>query len=353
MKSRNIALDYAKGAGILIVVFAHLFRGLWGAGLLKGLDPDVIAAISSTCTILSMPTFFLVSGLLYGGNMAKRHGLKEFAGKFDAIFYPYVVWSVIVGAFEVFAAGWSNHGATLHDLHDILWNPHGIFWFLYALLLAFALVELMIYAMGVAWAKRLVLPVGVGLILIEPWMPHIFALHEICMSFLYFGLGIVLVEWVPKTQIPSWLKFAALAAVLFAIEYVAHFHMDAGTHSPRAITPNAILTALISLFVLMWMCYSLPSGLSKLAYLGERSMDIYVTHLLFIAPVRMVLNKFAGVHDVSIYLAVGMLVGIVGPLLFTDYLKKTVLICLFQPPSFLSLKNRLVVPPSRKQVDAN
>jgi fucose 4-O-acetylase-like acetyltransferase len=353
MKSRNIALDYAKGVGILVVVFAHLFRGLWSAGLLKSVNPDVFAAISSTCTILSMPTFFLVSGLLYGSNMAKRHGLKEFAGKFDAIFYPYVVWSLIVGAFEVFASGWSNHGSTLKDLHDILWTPHGIFWFLYALILAFALVELMIYATNVTWARRAVLPVGIALILVEPWMPHFFALHEICMSFVYFGLGIVLVDHVPKTQKPSWITLGALVAVLLAVEYVAHFHADAGTHSPKAITPNAILTAVVSLFVLMWICYSLPAGLSKLAYLGERSMDIYVTHLLFIAPIRMVLNKFLGVHEVSIYLAVGMAAGIIGPLVVTSYLKKTPLVCLFQPPAFLSLKSRLSMPASTKRADAN
>ena len=348
MKSRNIALDYAKGLGILIVVFAHLLRGLWSAGLLNGINSDWIAAISSTCTILSMPTFFLVSGLLYGGGMSKRHGLKEFAGKFDAIFYPYVVWSFIVGAFEVFAAGLSNHGATLHELHDILWNPHGIFWFLYALLLSFAIVEVMIYALGVMWTKRLVVPLAILMILVGPWAPHVAASRELCMSFIYFALGIVLVDVVPKVQSPSWFKLVALIVALLALEYVAHFYIDGGTHSPRAITINAILTAVLSLFLLMWICYSLPAtGLSKLSYLGERSMDIYVTHLLFIAPVRIVLNKYAGVHDVAIYLIVGMAIGILGPLVVTTYLKRTVLICLFQPVSFLSLKSRLTAQPSR------
>ena len=342
MKTRNIALDYAKGLGILIVVFAHLWRGLAGAGLLKTIDPLAIAAISRACTILSMPTFFFASGLLYGSTMTKRHGIKEFAGKFDAIFYPYIIWSILIGVFEVLGSGVRNNGTSFSDLLTILWIPRGIFWFLYALLLTFAIAELMIYFIGARRAKWGMLAVGILLIFAYPFAPNIFCLPELCMSFLYFALGVALSEIAPKIQRPSWLMVGFLLIALALFEYWAHMLLGGGTNNLRSITPNAIVLALISLLCLMLLCYSLPStGLSKLAMLGERSMDIYLTHLLFIATTRIVLNKIFDIHSLFIYIPLGMVAGTVGSIILTNKIKCSPFKYLLHPSPFLSLKSRI------------
>lgn len=342
MVSRNIALDYAKGIGIVIVVFAHLWRGLAGAGLLKGWSPDVVAGISSACTLMSMPIFFFVSGLLYGRSMARRHGLKEFAGKVDAIFYPYLIWSVIIGLFEMLGSGLRNHSGHWGDLLDILWNPHGIFWFLYVLLLTFALVELTIYAVGVQWARLLVMPMGALLLLVYPWAPRLFCLPEFCMSFIYFALGMTLAGVLPKVQRPSWLGFGLASMALLMFTYLAHAAWHMGTHSMRSVSPNALLTALAILLLFMTMCYALPEkGLAWLAYLGERSMDIYLVHLLFVATVRIFLHKAIHAQALLVYLVPGICLGIGGALILTHWLKSGPGRYLFSPPRFLSLKARL------------
>ena len=341
MAVRNIALDYAKGVGIVIVVFAHLWRGLAGAGLLSGWHPDLVAGVSSACTLLSMPIFFFVSGLLYGRSMARRHGLKEFAGKVDAIFYPYLIWSIVMGLFEVLGSGFRNHNGAWGDLLDILWNPHGIFWFLYALLLTFALVELVIYFAGTQRARLLVLPLGLLLLLAYPWAPKLFCLPELCMSFIYFALGLTLAGSMPKVQKPSWPGFGLALAGLLLLTYMAHA-WGMGTHSLRSVSPNALLTALALLALFMAMCYALPEqGISWLAYLGERSMDIYLVHLLFVATVRIVLQKAIHAHALMIYLIPGICLGIGGALILTHWLKSGRARVLFSPPDFLSLKARL------------
>jgi fucose 4-O-acetylase-like acetyltransferase len=351
MNVRNIALDYAKGLGILIVVFAHLWRGLAGAGVLTAVNPDLVALVSSTCTILSMPTFFMVSGSLYGSAMVRRHGRIEFFGKFDAIFYPYVIWSVAIGLFEVLGAGLRNHGASVVDMLDILWNPHGIFWFLYALLLAFALIEVMIFVLGVDLSKKLAIPIGLLLLILYPYAPKIACLPELCMSFVYFALGVFLAEKIPQTQRPSWSMGVLLLLALIIVEYVAHEVLDGGTHSFRSITPNAVVTAVVSLSLLMCFCYCLPnSGFNIIARLGERSMDIYLVHLLFVAFTRILLNKLFDVKCVWVYLLAGMSMGVVGSLLLVSYMKKGPLVYMFRPPSFLSAKNWLSVHIQKKSL---
>lgn len=342
MVSRNIALDYAKGIGIVIVVFAHLWRGLAGAGLLNGWSPEIVAGVSSACTLLSMPIFFFVSGLLYGRSMERRHGLKQFAGKVDAIFYPYLIWSIVIGLFEMLGAGLRNHSGGWGDLLGILWNPHGIFWFLYVLLLTFALIELVILFAGVQRAHLLALPIGALLLLAHPWAPKLFCLPELCMSFIYFAVGMTLAGVLPKVQRPSWVNFTLALAGLLVFTYLAHAAWHMGTHSMRSVSSNALVTALAILLLFMTMCYALPEkGLVWLAYLGERSMDIYLVHLLFVAAVRMLLQKALGLHALAPYLTLGLLAGLGGALMLASFLKVGMWRYLFVPPKYLSLKLRL------------
>lgn len=351
MASRNIALDYAKGIGIVIVVFAHLWRGLAGAGLLNSWSPALVAGVSSACTLLSMPIFFFVSGLLYGRSMERRHGLKEFAGKVDAIFYPYLIWSIIIGLCEVLGAGLRNHSGGWGDLLDILWNPHGIFWFLYVLLLTFALVELVIFFVGIQRARKLVLLIGGLLLLAYPWTPKLFCLPEFCMSFIYFAVGMTLAASLPKVQKPSWAVFALALGGLLLLTYMAHAVWGMGTRSQRSVSPNALPTALVALALFMAMCYALPeTGLAWLAYLGERSMDIYLVHLLFVATVRIILQKAFHAHVLGIYFVLGISLGIGGALLLSHIIKSSWARYLFAPPQFLSLKLRLAT--SRSSVAA-
>lgn len=342
MRTRNVALDYAKGIGILIVVFAHLWRGLSGSGLLTGISDQVIQAVSSTTTIVSMPAFFMASGLLYGANIVKRHGIVELAGKFDGIFYPYLIWSLIIGAFEVLGNGMRNGSTAPADLMQILWSPKGIFWFLYVLLMAFILIEALIKIVGVARAPAAILVMSILLLFAYPYMPAIFCMRELCMSLIYFALGVFLANRFPQSQFGSWGLLLVAAAALVALEYVSHMVLGLHSGSTRSITPDIFWLGISSLALVLLICYSLPSsGLDWLLTLGSRSMDIYLVHILFVASTRIVLDKFMGVQSVSVYLALGMLFGIMGPLLLTDFLRTTRLKYLLQPPAFLSVKARL------------
>lgn len=342
MKARNISFDYAKGIGIIIVVFAHLWRGLQGAGLLPDVDKDVFLSISSSCTVWSMPAFFCVSGVLYGRGLEKRHGAKELAGKFDGIFYPYLIWSLITGILEVAGSGYRNGTSSLSSLLNIAWEPRGIFWFLYALLEAFVITEILIKLVGVSKTRIIILPVA-GVLLLT-WAPKSlpFSLSELQMSFVYFAVGVAVSTKIQMEQRTSVVTAVATLMAILGVLYISSMVFDIRSSSFRSVSTNATPIALVTLILFMIFCYSLPSNnLSWLQRLGERSMDIYLLHLLIIAPVRILMQKALGMTDPLLFIAIGLPAGVIGSLLLSDLLRKIRMGWLFSPPEFLSLKAKL------------
>ncbi len=342
MSQRNLSFDYAKGIGIIIVVFAHLWRGIDGAGLLKDVPQNWFYALSSSSTIWSMPAFFFVSGALYSGTMERRHGLKEVGGKFDGIFYPYIIWSLIIGAFEVIGSGYTNGSTSPYALLSFPWAPRSIFWFLYALFEAFLLTELLIFLTSPRTARLILPAIGVALLLLWKPINLPFALSEFQMSFIYFAIGVFIAPFLRKEQISHAGITAISLAGILATLYIFHITFNERTYSFRSVTPNATPIAITVLIAFFLFCYSLPAKkLGWLSTLGERSMDIYLIHLLLIAPARIALHKVFGITNIYIILLIGIPVGVFGSLLAADLLRKMGLGWVFSPPQKISLKRML------------
>jgi len=141
---------------------------------------------------------------------------------------------------------------------------------------------------------------------------------------------------------PSWSLALACLTAMLAILYVSHMVMDVKSNSFRSVTPNAAWVALLvlPLFVGFVSCLN-PSRLGWLAKLGERSLDIYLIHIIIIAPIRILLQKFAGVESIAVYLVVGIVGGVVGSLLLADLLRQFGANWLFKPPGSLSLRQKI------------
>lgn len=342
MKVRNVSFDYAKGIGIIIVVFAHLLRGIEGAGLLGGMPRDVFLSISSSCTVWSMPAFFFISGILYGRGLDKRHGAKELAGKFDGIFYPYLIWSVITGLIEVASSGYRNGTSDLNSIYKVIWEPRGIFWFLYALFEAFLITEILIKFIGPAKSRLALLPISLAMLSTWGFGPLPMAISELQMSLVYFAIGLAISTKISMEQRPSvWIGIVSILGV-FGVLYASTMLFSIRTTSFRSVTPNATAIALVVLAFFMVFCYSLPrTGLDWLQALGEKSMDIYLIHLLLIAPVRIFMQKALGLSDPLLFIIIGLPAGVFGSLFIAGILRRINMGWLFSPPKQVSLKSRL------------
>lgn len=339
MEQRSITLDHIKGWAILVVVFVHVWRGLHGAGLLAGISEDVFWAVSSGSTILCMPPFFLVSGYLFGQTIEKRRGAQELAGKFDRIFYPYLIWSFLVGLLEVLGSGYRNGESELSSLWAIFWEPRSIFWFLYALFNCYLITEIIVAVAGIRAARLILVPFGIALLVL--WSPdrHLpFSLPQLQMSFIYFAIGFLIPGgWLKKSESIFFSLVAGVSAL--AVVYVAGFEYNVYSLSIRSVSPNLTLVAVLVLLMLTVAMRALPvNGFNWLADLGRRSLDVYLLHLLFIAPLRIVLDKFFGIQSALLITVLAFPLGVVLPLIFAQALREKGFNFLFDPPEFFSVK---------------
>ncbi|MGI2172540.1 acyltransferase family protein [Shewanella ulleungensis] len=142
MDDRVDWVDYAKGIGIILVVYGHVLRGLHSAGFeFLGRFYELSDSIVYS---FHMPLFFFLSGLFFYQTLSKKGPVKLVFSKIDTIFYPYVIWSILQGSTEVIVSNYTNGNVTFSEVFSLLWSPRAQFWFLYDLFFIFIVFSLIL-----------------------------------------------------------------------------------------------------------------------------------------------------------------------------------------------------------------
>ncbi|AIT19832.1 acyltransferase family protein [Burkholderia thailandensis E254] len=343
---RDSYLDTARGAGIILVVFGHVLRGLFAAGLVPaGWPSALLAATDYTIYTFHMPLFFLLSGLHVPKSL-QRAGDVFLLAKLRTILYPYFVWSLLQGAVQIaLSSHGMNHAFTPNDLLAIGWRPFGQFWFLYALFIC----------MLIAWSASIVAPrmaarggangadaaharaplivtyVPVALIALAIGGLAIVAFVAgsatqwgiVSMTLAYFpffALGMLIGDTLPALveRASNGLALVVVAATFAAM--VAFAHRFGGSDSVWALPAALSGSALVLLAAYRATRRGDAARRSParrpswLEYVGFASMPIYLAHILATAATRIALVKI-GIVDVGVQLALGTLAGVAGPML--------------------------------------
>ncbi|HMB22550.1 MAG TPA: acyltransferase family protein, partial [Anaerolineales bacterium] len=203
-------VDYAKGIGIILVVYAHLLSSAYHAGL--KIPQDFFAFSDSIVYSFHMPLFFFLSGLFVESSFRKRGPRSYLLDKFTRIAYPYLIWSIIQVSVEVIFSSQTQKGAGLEDLLAIPYRPWGQFWFIYALFLMH-IVYTAATPLG-RFSAPVLFVVGLGLF-IYPIRIGEFALFGFSAHFIFFVSGIYFRKYLIDQQhvVPTWtvpLLFVAL-----------------------------------------------------------------------------------------------------------------------------------------------
>lgn len=302
--------DCARGIGIVLVVYGHVLLGLMNANLV----PARHWLISSGSAIYTfhMPLFFLLSGLHVERGL--QRGRKSFlSSKLQSIVYPYALWSVIQGLVQWVISADANHRFYLSDMTDILWNPIGQFWFLYALFLCQLFV-----CLASTQRLRLVLVAIVAYVLGIAFEANILTIA--LKYFLFFAGGILLAGNL-RTIVTrcATLRGVGITLVAFcAAVYLAHGAGNTGTDwalpelalRPRTL-PAAVLGILLVCEIALLVSRSGERGMLRM--LGIASMPIYLAHILAGSGARIVLLHLH-VDNLYLQLCVGVTCGIVFPL---------------------------------------
>ncbi|AHE32258.1 acyltransferase [Burkholderia pseudomallei] len=353
---RDSYLDTARGAGIILVVYGHVLRGLFSAGLVPaGWPSALLAATDYTIYTFHMPLFFLLSGLHVPKSL-RRAGDVFLLTKLRTIVYPYFVWSLLQGAVQIaLSARGTNHAFTPNDLLAIGWRPFGQFWFLYALficmLIAWAVSAITLRARthggasgangengGTEVSGENGEPSGAPCAV--PAMPIVLVLLAIgglaavafvagsatrrgivsmtLAYFPFFVLGMLIGERLPAflERVSSGPALVAVAATFAASVAFAHRfgESDSIWALPAALSGSALVLLVAHRAARRGDAARHAPRASWLEYLGFASMPIYLAHILATAATRIALVTL-GIVDVGAQLALGTFAGVLGPTL--------------------------------------
>lgn len=310
-EERSSLLDYAKGIGIVLVVYGHVARGLMAGNV--PMDKAFHEIVDSGIYAFHMPLFFFVSGILFLGTLKKYGWLGMAVSKIDTVVYPYLLWSLLQGAIEIGLAHVTNGHTTAGEVLSLLWRPRAQFWFLYALFFVFLFGGALYRRTSRLWTTG-VLILAVTLFF-NPVVPvDLYLFTSFNQHFIYFALGLSsapLLDRIGRRPI----LLLAICTVLFALAerlYLAQY-AGAGEAPSRLI---ALLVAVAGIAFVMSLSAALPARrLAWLAYLGKHSLPIYLAHILAGSGIRIVLGKLLGVQWVVAHLVFGTLCGLAGPIL--------------------------------------
>ncbi|UTW44887.1 acyltransferase [bacterium SCSIO 12696] len=319
-------VDYAKGIGIILVVYGHVVRGLYSAGI--PISERFYQISDSVIYSFHMPLFFFLSGLFFLSTYNKYKAGRSVLKKVDVVVYPYIIWSLLQGFIEVFLAQYTNGDVSASEVLR-LWDPRAHFWFLYALFLIFSLCCVIFWAF-----KEVAIYVALlSSLVIYLWpsiLPESTASIHISQNLVFFIAGIAFSRfsfhdfWRKK-----WLLYISIVA-FFLSQYV--FHVIWGGHyGDRGI--NTLLLALVSITLIVSLCHRLPDkGLSWLLTLGVSSMAIYLIHILSGSGVRILLQSLLSINNFWVHLALGMVFGLLLPIVFSKAVEKIGFKYIFSAP---------------------
>lgn len=318
MKQRDVWVDYAKGVGILLVVYGHVARGMANAGIT--IDDALYRLADSMIYSFHMPLFFFLSGLYFQGSVQRHGRWPLIIEKLRTVLYPYAVWSLLQGGIEVMLSRFTTAKTSWADVLALGWQPRAQFWFLYVLFLLFALLTLL-YRSHSRWLM-LIFSAAAGGWVAQQFLQIPFPLDFIASYALYFLAGSLWMHWRQEDRLHNLPALTGIALLSGSMLLSAVYHVQWGfTFQSRSLwlLPIALSAiAGICLLCRQWAGSARPilqkTG-AVIAWCGRYSMPVYLMHILTGSGVRIVLSKLLHIEDPAIHLFAGCLAGVLIPVL--------------------------------------
>ncbi|MDF2640138.1 MAG: acyltransferase family protein [Novosphingobium lindaniclasticum] len=287
-------LDAARGVAIVFVVFGHVWRGLDGQHLI---DARLFETIDRAVYLFHMPVFFLISGMLFKAPEKLRDGrLKSgLARSALNLLWPMCLWAWIEGCVHLLTGAGNKGRISPFEVLSYPFPPKSVFWFLLALFLFQAAAMVL---RGRLAAAAIALGSMAAVVLAQPQG----LTGQIVQHAPFFFAGVL----VGSRWLENGLPLAACLAAFLLAEGVAW----ALAVSPFDTVP-AYLCGFVACVGFLGICLK---GSALVRKLGERTMPIYLTHIIFAAGMRVVLTRF-GVKDVAVVVLVSTVAGVGLPLI--------------------------------------
>ena len=306
-------IDYAKGIGIVLVVFGHVIKGLNTAKLI---DPVFFYYAVNFVYSFHMPLFFILSAYFFLPGLNKRGNKYFLVNKLETIAYPFILWILIQSFIELRLSAFTNSHLKARFTWDFFYRPHDQFWFLMALFLI-NLMCLLFFNISKKWGVLISIVVWIVYYIFPPQI-NIF--DKTFLNLIYFTAGIVLSQ---KSYVVNLLvnniRVFLLNLVIFASSLYVYFNY------PGPTWYNEIFPQFFGSFVVIYLSglCSKIGFLKFLEYLGVNSMAIYLVHILAGSGTRIFLATFLHIRNSAVHIIAGTVVGLLASLVVYHLAMKT------------------------------
>ena len=314
-------VNYAKGIGIVLVVYGHVARGVFNAGMTE--DDKLFKLVDAVIYSFHMPLFFFLSGLFFVGSLCKRGGKGLVGSKLGTIVYPYILWSLIQGGLSYSLQGITNFKTTVTDVLSLLWLPHDQFWFLYALFVVFVFYTL---AYSLFQNILVLFVLSLFLYIFKGDLRVSWSVANAAINFgVYFCAGMLFSHYKANDFKVNYFWVLATVVVFALSQYCFHSQFYTGD-------VVKLMMALIGIGMVVVISKLLGERFNILRQLGRSSLEIYLVHVIFGSGFRIIVQYLFNVEDSAFHLIFGTLVGVFVSFVFTEAVKRTRLNFLFNMP---------------------
>ncbi|MFT4264607.1 MAG: acyltransferase [Nocardioides sp.] len=352
-RRRDATFDIAKGLAMVAIVLGHVNRGLGAAGMVST-SSWWYEILDTGLYLVHLCVFAFVAGLFVERGVRRSRG-EYLRARIGQAVYLYLLWSVLQRATGILAGGAANDAPVVSDLYRF-WVPPGQLWFFGWLCIAAVAGAVLEPWRGRAHRGATVVVIALSCV-VWGWNGHYVGTWGIALLAPYL-VGVLLgvervqralsasVAWRCVATIGCALVFAALLPELPTPPRPGgpvHTH-DLVSGVLGGILASAVGTAGIVIacaFVAEWRAFG------WLAFVGKRSLEIFVAHITVTASVRSALRA-VGVHNLPVHYVVATVAGVVAPLLLAALLEQLRLPFFFTAPPWVT--NRRVRTTSRTRV---
>lgn len=263
-----------------------------------------IMVLLKQLTPISVPVFLVVSGYFIA--FASRAGLtwKMVGARLKSILIPYLIWSIIVTALEIFFGTPFNIGEIALNL--LIGNAAWVFYYVPVICQLYLLSPFLVpLVRSNHWKKVLAVAAGVQLLLLSSNYPSIFGVFSIDVDwffgnlvfFFVFGMALnfhldEIQAWLKRTRI-FWLAALGIFTGLTLVETEIYFRLGLGDWRGGVETAAATFYALSFLMVFIGskpVEFKYSNALGKL---GQKSFGIYLTHPITMLLASKIIYHFA------------------------------------------------------------
>lgn len=353
-RTRDQTIDIAKGAAIIAIVLGHVLRGMASAGLIDSASESYLLS-DRALYLIHLTVFAFLSGLFLARGVDKEGAEGYLRGRVGTFLYLYLVWQTLQVVVKLATASLVNSAPDAKALVEV-WKPEGQMWFLPWLIIATTLTVCI-----KPWQTTLVSRLGItgmGIVSLATWGyngPYVG--FQGLPLLIFFVLG-------------ACIRYDRLSAALSYLKTV-HLYILAGGGAgvygsvlvwTPAIPPTvsgawgfagvgwgffASWAGLVTVLAISAIAGRVKVGFAWLAFIGKRSLEIFLAHIIAASGIRIVLERL-GTDDALIHILVGTVCGVIGPLFLWMALSRIGFTLLFQRPTFR--RQRLSVPEKAKHV---